>query len=163
MDSGDILWQQSVPIPNDMTIREYLPLVTRLGATGLCECLFGGPSASVPAPDLHRVGSAADAVTEASVTRACDWPRTFDARWASAWPQNYDVHFTRDPYHAPVLTKDRVIIRWHAMTAEEAYGTWRAFVGGEYHTPTVNATLDKGATPVREQLWRGCGLERHER
>ncbi|RNC55933.1 putative methionyl-tRNA formyltransferase [Trypanosoma cruzi] len=152
MDSGDILWQQSVPIPHDMTIREYLPLVTKLGATGLCECLFGEPSASVPAPDLHRVGSAADAVTEASVTRACDWPRTFDARWASAWPQNYDVHFTRDPYHAPVLTKDRVIIRWHAMTAEEAYGTWRAFVGGEYHTPTVNATLDKGATPVREQL-----------
>ncbi|EKF33328.1 methionyl-tRNA formyltransferase, putative [Trypanosoma cruzi marinkellei] len=152
MDSGDILWQQSVPIPHDMTIREYLPLVTKLGATGLCECLFGGPSASVPAPDLRRVGGVPDAVTETCLTRNCDWPRTFDARWASAWPQNYDVHFTRDPYHAPVLPKDRVIIRWHAMTAEEAYGTWRAFVGGEYHSPTVNATFNKGATPVRQQL-----------
>ncbi|KEG14325.1 methionyl-tRNA formyltransferase [Trypanosoma grayi] len=152
MDSGDVLWRQSVPIPRDMSVREYFPLVTRLAAAGLCECLFGGPPALSPTTDWHAVDIAADAVTDAAACSVCDWPRSFDARWSAAWPQNYNVHFRDDPYHASRLPKDRAVLHWDAMTAEEAYGTWRAFVGGEYFSPTVNAILDKGATPVREQL-----------
>ncbi|RNE97662.1 putative methionyl-tRNA formyltransferase [Trypanosoma rangeli] len=153
MDSGDVLWQKSMPIPHDMSIREYFPRVTEMGATGLCECIFGGgPSARAPEHDWRDVEDADDAVAKASMSPTCDWPRTFNARWVSAWPQRYDVHFTKDPYHAPLLPKNRAVIRWGTMTAEEAYGTWRAFVGGDYYNPTVNATLDKGATPVREQL-----------
>ncbi|KAH9578918.1 Formyl transferase [Trypanosoma melophagium] len=150
MDSGDVLWQQSVPIPRDMSIREYFPIVTKLGATGLCECLFGSP------PTLNFDAKLEEETTElikdVSTSTICEWPHCFDAKWNAAWPQNYNIHYKEDPYHAPLLSKDRAMIKWHTMTADEAYGTWRAFVGGEYFSPSVNAILDKGATPVREQL-----------
>ncbi|ORC88238.1 methionyl-tRNA formyltransferase [Trypanosoma theileri] len=152
MDSGDVLWQKSILIPREMTICEYFPLVTKLGGIGLCECLFGSSSTLNADAELNEEEVTTDIVKDVSSTTMCTWPHCFDAKWNSSWPQNYNVHYKQDPYHAPLLCKDRAMIKWHTMTSEEAYGTWRAFVGGEYYTPTVNAILDKGATPVKEQL-----------
>nr|AAL37874.1 methionyl-tRNA formyltransferase [Trypanosoma brucei] len=148
MDGGDVLLQRTIPIPPEMTIREYFPSVTEQGAEALCECLFGkvpvAPALSSPTGCLH--------LGPAVASGYCDWPRTFNALWNAAWKQGHDLHFTKDPWHAPLLKRESAVIYWHKVTADEAYGIWRAFVGGEYFSPTINATLDKGATPVRGQL-----------
>lgn len=41
MDSGHILWQCEVPIHHDTDVRLYFPLITQIGAAGLCDCIFG--------------------------------------------------------------------------------------------------------------------------
>ncbi|KAG5496285.1 hypothetical protein JKF63_02586 [Porcisia hertigi] len=86
----------------------------------------------------------------------CDWPDSFTYSWRFAQVQLYRTyaHFSEDPYHAPLLSKDAAVVRFSSMDATEAFGVWRAFVGGEYFHPSVNATLDKGSTPVRNQLVR---------
>ncbi|TPP43748.1 Formyl transferase family protein [Leishmania donovani] len=84
----------------------------------------------------------------------CDWPDSFTYSWKFAQIQAYPTyaHFSEDPYHAPLLPKDAAVVRFSSMDAAEAFGVWRAFVGGDYFQPSVNATLDKGSTPVRNQL-----------
>jgi hypothetical protein len=84
----------------------------------------------------------------------CDWPDSFTYSWKFAQVQEYRTfaHFTDDPFHAPLLPKDAAVLRFSALTAMEAFGVWRAFVGGDYFQPSVNATLDKGGSPVRNQL-----------
>ncbi|KPA84804.1 putative methionyl-tRNA formyltransferase [Leptomonas pyrrhocoris] len=84
----------------------------------------------------------------------CDWPDSFTYSWKFAQQQEYGTfaHFTDDPFHAPLLPKDSAVLRFSAFTAMEAFGVWRAFVGGDYFQPSVNATLDKGSSPVRNQL-----------
>ncbi|CAG9580359.1 putative methionyl-tRNA formyltransferase [Leishmania major strain Friedlin] len=84
----------------------------------------------------------------------CDWPDSFTYSWKFAQVQAYPTYadFSEDPYHAPLLPKDAAVIRFSSMDAAEAFGVWRAFVGGDYFQPSVNATLDKGSTPVRNQL-----------
>ncbi|GET91568.1 methionyl-tRNA formyltransferase, putative [Leishmania tarentolae] len=84
----------------------------------------------------------------------CDWPDSFAYSWKFAQVQTYPTyaHFSEDPYHAPLLPKDAAVVRFSSMDAAEAFGVWRAFVGGDYFQPSVNATLDKGSTPVRNQL-----------
>ncbi|KAG8341816.1 putative Formyl transferase [Trypanosoma vivax] len=150
MDGGDVLLRRMTPIPPEMTIREYFPRITQLCAATLCECLFGPPAlaASNPSTEDSSFGKSNSDLVNAHN----DWPKTFDALWINASRQNYHVHFTKDPFHAPMLPKDAALIRWESVNADEAYGIWRAFVGGEYFSPTVNTQLDKGATPVREQL-----------
>nr|CCC96045.1 unnamed protein product [Trypanosoma congolense IL3000] len=149
MDGGDILLQRVVPIPREMTIREYFPLVTELGAQSLCECLFGAPPCTPTNTHTTTVETGDSNLLHSAY---CDWPRTFNTLWNAARKQDYDVHFTKDPWHAPLLAKNSAIIRWNDVTAEEAYGTWRAFVGGEYFSPVTNATLDKNMAPVGAQL-----------
>ncbi|CBZ29619.1 putative methionyl-tRNA formyltransferase [Leishmania mexicana MHOM/GT/2001/U1103] len=84
----------------------------------------------------------------------CDWPDSFTYSWRFSQGQMYPTyaHFSEDPYHAPLLPKDAAVVRFSSMDAAEAFGVWRAFVGGDYFQPSVNATLDKGSTPVRNQL-----------
>lgn len=84
----------------------------------------------------------------------CDWPDSFTYSWKFAQVQAYETyaHFTDDPHHAPLLPKDAAVVRFSSLDAEGAFGVWRAFVGGDYFQPSVNATLDKGSTPVRNQL-----------
>lgn len=271
MDSGNILWQCELPIPREMDIRTYMPLVTQLGAAGLCDTVFGErlernplwcqrwqpsaaahtvrqestgaaasdgvekmcshwaaeggtdgaggttggnaarpshaeaacshvslekplidtlPSALLPpliTPDVigcalrahrnyvlylehcaltgtvpsspsasQRAVRCADAFPRSVRNSYCDWPDSFWFRWRTAAEQRYETfaHFSHDPFHAPLLPKDAAVLRFSVLTGTEAYGVWRAFVGGEYFQPTVNATLDKGCTPVRNQLAR---------
>ncbi|KPI85304.1 putative methionyl-tRNA formyltransferase [Leptomonas seymouri] len=84
----------------------------------------------------------------------CDWPDSFTYSWRFAQLQEYRTfsHFTDDPFHAPLLPKNAAVLRFSAFTAMEAFGVWRAFVGGDYFQPSVNSTLDKGGSPVRNQL-----------
>ncbi|KAK7199831.1 methionyl-tRNA formyltransferase [Novymonas esmeraldas] len=84
----------------------------------------------------------------------CDWPDSFTYSWRFAQVQVYDTHahFRKDPYHAPLLPKDAAVVHFSSVDAAEAFGVWRAYVGGDYFHPSVNATLDKGSTPVRNQL-----------
>ncbi|KAG5495537.1 hypothetical protein GH5_03200 [Leishmania sp. Ghana 2012 LV757] len=86
----------------------------------------------------------------------CDWPDSFTYSWKFAQVQTYPTyaHFSEDPYHAPLLPKDAAVVRFSSMDAAEAFGVWRAFVGGDYFQPSVSATFDKGSTPVRNQLVR---------
>ncbi|SYZ68747.1 methionyl-tRNA_formyltransferase [Leishmania braziliensis MHOM/BR/75/M2904] len=86
----------------------------------------------------------------------CDWPDSFIYSWKLAQVQTYPTyaHFSEDPYHAPLLPKDAAVVRFSSMNAAEAFGVWRAFVGGDYFQPSVSAMLDKSSTPVRNQLVR---------
>lgn len=84
----------------------------------------------------------------------CDWPDSFSYSWKFAAVQQYPTFssYTDDPFHAPLLQKDAAVLHFSSYGATEAFGVWRAFVGGLYFQPSVNATLDKGNTPVRNQL-----------
>lgn len=128
------------PAPNGATSSRCAPVVPPRRLNG---------KSSFPA-----TGGAAPLVEAAE---ACsDWPKSFTNRWRRATPQDYPSfdHFTQDPFHAPLLPKDVAVLCFSRHTALEAYGTWRAFAGGDYFHPSVNATLDKRSTPVRNQLTR---------
>ncbi|CCW67704.1 unnamed protein product [Phytomonas sp. Hart1] len=169
MDSGDILWQRRLPIPCEMDIRGYLPLVIELGAAGLCEVVFGAPSSPFVSSSSTHLSSAitpnAMGDFHTSVDAPfCDWPRGFSSRLERASPQIYTsyAHFTMDPFHAPLLPRNAARLRFDSMSGMEAFGVWRAFVGGGYFNSCVNAILDKTRTPVRDRLLQ-CALRRFER
>ncbi|KAG5470630.1 hypothetical protein LSCM1_01876 [Leishmania martiniquensis] len=98
----------------------------------------------------------ADVFPASVLSPHCDWPDSFTYSWRFAQAQTYPTytHFSEDPHHAPLLSKDAAVVRFSSMNAAEAFGVWRAFVGGDYFQPSVNATLDKSSTPVRNQLVR---------
>lgn len=227
MDSGNVLWQAEVPLPPDMDVRSYFPLVTQVGSAGLCDIIFGKQGAAPEEADTRQrytwlphtgeatadsvhtstpwlsrevireatrthslhlqsysegnqampLGSAtafdaktpksrptkcSDLFVDSVLTSYCDWPHTFWYNWRTAPAQRYEVysHFSADPNHAPRLPKDAAVLRFSTQSGRQAHGTWRAFVGGLYFHPSVNATIDKGSCPVRNQLLRRALLRR---
>ncbi|CCW60414.1 unnamed protein product [Phytomonas sp. EM1] len=204
MDSGDILWQRRLPIPREMDIRGYLPLVVELGAAGLCEVIFGAPDSTLasspsptfvtseviqdaletvqrlemkrgdappsrrhpPVPREGEVAAATEAAAAGAFSRSVhhafsDWPGGFFSRLAAAVPQTYASysHFSMDPFHAPLLPRNAAGLKFSLASGTDLFGVWRAFVGGRYFHPCVNATLDTGRSPVAERL-RQCALRR---
>lgn len=140
-----------------------------LGSASASSCAAAshtGKRKNVP-PNKKQVSPAAAAALEISTAMKCaevfpksvlsphcDWPDSFTYSWKFAQVQEYRsfAHFTDDPCHAPLLPKDAAVLHFSAFTAMEAFGVWRAYVGGDYFQPSVNATLDKGGSPVRNQL-----------
>lgn len=104
--------------------------------------------------DISTSMKCAEVFPTSVLSSHCDWPDSFTYSWKFAQVQEYRTfrHFSEDPHHAPLLPKDAAVLRFSAFTAREAFGVWRAFVGGDYFQPSVNATLDKGGSPVRNQL-----------
>ncbi|CAD2216190.1 Formyl transferase, putative [Angomonas deanei] len=265
MDSGHVLWQCEVPIEPDTDIRTYFPLVTQVGAAGLCDLIFGEGTSndkksassgkvnaireSTPptcgcAPPKHgqhktekcwrtlcrspsqltsvaieralethklcfhhniKLLSQSEEAEETTVSdrkkrpkpsetqivtlncaevfpdsvlnASSDWPDSFTYSWRFSQSQNYEIilsnpsscqvkntvstyfcnansKYKSDPYHAPLLPKHVAVLKFSHYTDKDCFGVWRSFVGGEYFSPSVNATLDKTCTPVRNQLVR---------
>lgn len=136
MDSGDIILQEKIEISAHDDMRWYFPTVTRKGSEGLCKVLFG------------------DGIDEG---KRCfrsleDWREALQAKLDSAIPQpNKTLHFTNDPFHAPLLDKHRAALKFDIMTGDECHNTWRAFSMGISRRLHANAVLDKKATPICEQ------------
>lgn len=94
----------------------------------------------------------------------CDWPQSLNAAMAAATPQEYPTyaHYTKDPFHAPILPKDAALLRWEAVSGKEAFSVWSAFVGGAGMFSTVQTVLQKSCCPHGEvayirrarRLWR---------
>ena len=62
------------------------------------------------------------------------------------------MHYKEDPFHAPLLHHSRCsTVDFASLSGVEAFNRWRAFAGGKYFGE-VAALLDKGQTPVKEQL-----------
>lgn len=181
MDGGRMLWQRRLPLFPHTDLRQYFPVVTRLGAVGLCHIIFGDAvdpvgnaesdaklynRLSVPLPSRYAKPAASGSQSTAGISTDwtdhfpslhsdyCDWPETLTRSAAAAVPQDYPTfsHFTEDPHHAPLLPKHAAALRFSEGTAAEVFRRWRAFVGGDGFGSTVNATFLKHCTPIGQEL-----------
>lgn len=150
MDCGDILRQETMPIPLESDIRTYFPNVTGAGASGLCKVLFG--------TDLrqrqgnHAIDGATTLTSNRLFTTREAWLASFKSVWDAATVQvDKPTELKKDPFHAPLLDRHRATLCFHTQVNVDVHNTWRAFAGGKHHRIHPTAILDKAATPCAQQ------------
>lgn len=159
MDSGDVLLQEAWDLPLDQHIGSYFPEVTQRGAKGLTNILFGEEKSTTAQQGLPPSIRSVEPPTSSTQLQAP--PPFYGCRprlgpwWNKATTQPHkELSMKDDPFHAPLLDKQRCFIYTQSMTAADCFHTWRAFAPNPIPSIRMQATiiLDKGATPVREQL-----------
>jgi methionyl-tRNA formyltransferase len=151
MDCGDILRQESIPIPLDSDIRTYFPNVAGAGASGLCSILFGSDLRQREGHLVAPLDGAPMVAGQLFSTRE-EWLSNFESSWNAATAQtDKPTELKKDPYHAPLLDRRRAALCFHTQGSIDVHNTWRAFAGGKHHRIHPTAILDKGATPCASQ------------
>jgi folate-dependent phosphoribosylglycinamide formyltransferase PurN len=112
MDCGDVLIQESLPIPVEEDARQYFPRVVSLGAKLLCHVLFE------------------DGTQHSTVS-----VRRFRQFWdqARVQPHKFDLSKELDPFHAPLLSKADAGLQWSTGDATGVTNRWRALIGSPFH------------------------------